>query len=136
YLAPLAELVASAQANRPEIHGMREAITAAKQDLRRVKASYKPSVAATAEYQTIDGAAASPDGWLFTLGAEWEIVAGGRRRAERIESNARIGSLEAQLADIQQLIELDVVQARIQIENAIATTQRERGNVELAREGL
>lgn len=136
YVAPLEELVVQAAEYRPEIRGLEEAIDAANHDLRRVKAAYKPNVAASAEYQNIDGAPSQPDGWLFTLGAEWEIAAGGRRRAERIETNARIDSLEAQLADLTQLIELDVVQARILIEDSIAKTQRERGNVELAREGL
>jgi outer membrane protein TolC len=136
YVAPLADLVEEANAYRPEIRALTQGLAAARQDLRRVRGTYAPSIGARAEYQTTDGAPTVSDGWLLSIAAEWEIAAGGRRKHERAESNANISRIEHQLDDLQQLIELEVTQARIQIEDATAKTLSQQGNVELAKEGL
>lgn len=136
YLDPVEKLVEEAYLYRPELLALEQTIMAADEDLRQVKAAYKPQIAANAEYMETTGAPTVPDGWLFTIGANWEITAGGRRRAERAERRARIRSTEAQLEDLRQLVELEVTQARIQIEDAIYTVMAERGTVELAREAL
>lgn len=123
--------------HRPEVRALEQAVLASRQDVRRVKGQYLPQVAATATYQNVDGAGpASPDGWTFTLGAEWEIAAGGRRRHERIAADAQAKSLEHQLTDIERQVELDVTQAWIGIQDAMAQIESERGNVDLAKEGL
>ncbi len=123
--------------HRPEVRALEQAVLASREDVRRVKGQYMPQVAATATFQNVDGAGpASPDGWTFTLGAEWEIVAGGRRRHERIAADAQSKSLEHQLTDIERQVELDVTQAWISIQDAMAQIESERGNVDLAKEGL
>lgn len=134
---PVEAYINDALAVRPELKALDEALSAAEQDLRRVKGSYLPQVAATATYRNVDGGGLTmPDGWELTVGAEWEIAAGGRRGHETAEKNAAIRELEYQRADLERLIELDVTQAHIQIEDAMAQVQSERGTVELAQEGL
>ena len=134
---PIADLIAEAHENRPEIRVLQSAVQAADQDLRRIKGQYLPQVGATAAYSNTEGGGLSvPDGWTFTLGAEMEIVAGGRRKYERREARANIDSLHHQLADLERLIDLDVTQAHIQLRDAMALVESTRGTVELGREGL
>lgn len=134
---PLANLVAAAYEKRPEILALQKAILAAEENLKRVKGEYKPRIGVNADYKNTEGGGVSiPDGWTFTVGAQWELVAGGRRKFERVESQAQIDNLKHQLADVERLIELDVTQAYIQIQDAMAKVESERGTVELAQEGL
>lgn len=131
------ELIALAVEQRPEARALRAAIAAAQQDIERVKGTYWPRAAATAEWTNLDGAGGFVrDGWAVTIGADWEVFAGRRRKFEKVEARAQRSSLEHQLADITRLIEADVYRAYTQVENAIATIRRERGNVDLAHEGL
>ena len=131
------DLVALAVEQRPEARALRAAIAAAQQDVERVEGTYWPRAAASAEWTNLDGAGSFVrDGWAVTVGAEWEVFAGRRRKFEKAEARAQVSSLEYQLADITRLIEADVYRAYTEVENAIATIRRERGNVELAREGL
>jgi len=124
-------------AQRPEILALTAAVKAAERDVRRVKGQYAPQVAATATYSNTEGGGPTvPDGWTVTVGAEWELVAGGRRKYERREARANLDSLKHQLDDLERLVELDVTQALIQIEDAMARVQSESGTVELATEGL
>lgn len=53
-----------------------------------------------------------------------------------LEARAQVTSLEHQLADLERLVELDVTQAHISIQDAMAKMESERGNVTLAQEGL
>jgi len=102
-----------------------------------VRGQYKPSVGGNIQWQNVDnGGLTQPDGWTFSVGAQWDISTGGRRRYERIESNARVSSLEHQLKDLEALVELDVKAAQIQIQDAMARVSSEQGTRELAREGL
>ena len=137
YLAPMNELVVYANEHRPDILALEKGIEAAKQDQERVRGEYKPKVASQLQYSNTDhGGLTTPDGWTASVGAEWELVAGGRRKAERAEAKARVSSLEHQLEDVQRLVELDVTRSQIQIQDAMAKIQSERGTVDLAREGL
>lgn len=134
---PVEHFVQEALANRPEIRAIEKAAEAAGQDLRRIKGQYLPRVAVQAEYSnTEDGGKSIPDGWLTTLGADWEFYAGGKRKAERKEAESKILSLEHQLEDLQQLIELDVKRAHILVQDSMAQIRSTRGTVDLAREGL
>lgn len=134
---PVKDLVAQANERRPELLALRKAIEAADADLDRVKGQYKPRVAASAEWTNSEGGGlATPEGWTFTLGSEWDIFAGGRRRHERAEARAKRSNLQHQLQDVESLVELDVTQAHIQAENAAAQTHSARATVALALEGL
>jgi len=133
----LAELIAQAEEARPELNALNRAILAAGQDVRGAKGRYLPSAAASAEYLNVDkGGATQPDGWTLALGAEWEVFAGGRRKARVAEARAREQNLVNQRDDLQRIIELDVRRAYIQMQDALAKIMEERSTVEFAREGL
>ena len=102
-----------------------------------MRGQYFPQVAATGEWTHVDGGGSlMPAGWRVTLGAEWELFGGGRRKHEVIEAKARRRGLEHQLEDVRRLTELEVHSAGIQVEDAIAKIRREKGAVALGREGL
>jgi len=135
--ARLDTLIAQALENRPEVRALREAVAAAAQDVRRVQGQYRPKVAASADWTNADGGGAFiPDGWSFSVGAEWELYGGGGRKHERLGAKARLAKLEHQFEDIRQLVELDVTHAQIQIQDAIAQVRTARDTVALANEGL
>ena len=130
-------LVTFANAHRPEILALKKGIDAGKEDVKRVRGEYKPSVGGNIQWQNVDnGGLTQPDGWTFSVGGQWDIVTGGKRRYERIESKARLNSLAHQLQDLEALVELDVKAAQIQIQDAMARVSSERGTRELAKEGL
>ncbi len=131
------ELITFASTHRPELLALDQAIEAAKQNVKRVRGEYLPQVAASADYKTTDGGrAVVADGWTMSVGAQWDIVAGGKRRGERAEAEAQTRSLEHQRQDLEHLIDLDITQSLIQVQDAVAKVASERTNVELAKEGL
>ncbi|MFO7976253.1 MAG: TolC family protein [Candidatus Hydrogenedentota bacterium] len=134
---PLETYVAQALENRPEIRALGKSIEAAKQQVRGAKGQYLPRVGLRAEYSnTENGGLVANDGWTFTLGAECDIYAGGKRKHDVLEARSQVTSLEHQLSDLHRLVELDVTQAHISIQDAMAKMESERGIVALAQEGL
>jgi outer membrane protein TolC len=136
--APVGELVATAREQRPELLALQEGIQAAEQGVARAKGQYWPRVAASAGYSDSHGgmAIASQEGFSATVGAEVDFYAGGRRKYEVAEANEEVNRIRGQYSDVNNLVELDVTRAYIQLEDAAAKVQAEEGNVELAREGL
>ena len=133
---PVDALVTEALANRAELRALEKAAEAANADIRRLKGEYLPSVAATAEWMGTDGLGALyPDGLTVTVGAEWTLFAGGKRKHSVAAAKAELERIEYQQDELQRLIELDVRQAHIQLRDAIATIRRENGTVELGLEG-
>ena len=131
------DLVALALDHRPEVLALRKGIEAAGQNVKRVKGQYRPRVAATADFHNTDrGGTTALDGWTLAVGAELDLYQGGLRKHAKAEAKARLKGLEHQLLDVEQLVELDVRNACIQIEDAMAKIRREKGTVELGREGL
>jgi len=134
--APVTDLVEQALANRAELHALDQALAAAQENITRLRGRYKPKVAAMTQWSNIAGAGRMyPDGWTFTLGAEWDLYTGGRRKHEVAGARAELENLEHQQEDVQRLVELNVRQAYIQVQDAIATIRRENGTVELGMEG-
>jgi outer membrane protein len=130
-------LVAYADEHRPEILALEKGIAAGEQELKRVKGQYRPSVAGNVEWRNNDhGGVTNPDGFTVSVGAQWDIFTGGRRKYERIETKAQLSGLEHQLQDLEALVELDVKATQIQIQDALAVVVSERDTRDLAREGL
>lgn len=130
------QLAQQAKQKRPEALALQAAIDAARHQIKATKAQYWPQVAATTQWTALDGAGGfTPEGWSATLGAQWDIFTGRRRKYEVTEAKARLRSLQHQLQDIALIIELEVRQAYIQVNDSIAKIRREDGNVKLAREG-
>ncbi|HUW62138.1 MAG TPA: TolC family protein [Candidatus Bathyarchaeia archaeon] len=133
----LEDLLAQADQARPELIALNKGISAAGQNVRAAKGRYLPQAAASAEYLNVDkGGMTQPDGWTLALGAQWEVFTGGRRKHQVAEARARESSLVNQRDDLTRLIELDVRQAYIQMQDALAKVMEERATVEFAREGL
>ncbi len=129
--------VNEALAGRPEVLAMKSAVAASKQDIRRVKGQYRPSVAATVEWTNlVDAGSFVLDGWTGSVAVQWELFTGRRRKYEKREAEARHRSLESQLDRLYLAVEFDVRQAYIRVQNAIAKMSRESANVEVANESL
>jgi len=133
---PVEALVEEALASRPELRALEEAAGAAAENVRRAKGEYKPNVAAEAKWSSVDGGAGLyPDGLSVSVGADWDVFTGGRRRHAMAEARADRERVAHEIDDVRRLVELDVRRAYIQVRNAIATIRRDRGTVELGREG-
>jgi outer membrane protein TolC len=134
---PVETYVDRALDNRPEIIVLEKSIAAAEKQVRGAWGQYLPRVGFQAEYSNTDnGGLATPDGWTFSVGAQYDIYAGGKRKYDVLEARSQVTSLEHQLADLERLVELDVTQAHISIQDAMAKMESERGTVTLAQEGL
>lgn len=131
------ELASEASEARAELRALREAIHAAEHQVKAKRGQYLPKVAASAQYRHIEGdATVMPEGLSVTVGVQWDIFTGLRRKREIQEAKAQMRNLEHQLKNVEQLVELDVRQAHIRVEEAIAKIRREKGTVELGQEGL
>ena len=134
---PLADLLSEANTKRPELLALEKGIAAAGENIHRIKGEYLPRAAATADWSNTSGAGQmQPNGWTLSLGAQWDIYAGGKRKHEVAEGKAQKSGLEHQLEDVRRLIELDVRQAHIQMQDTMARITKEKGTVDLGREGL
>jgi outer membrane protein len=134
--APVEDLVKEAQEKRPELIALEKGAAAAQQNIRRTKGQYLPRAAASADWVNIDGGGSMmPEGWTLSVGAQMDLFDGMRRKHEVGEAKAQKSSLEHQLEDVRRLVELDVRNAYIQMEDAMARIHQEKGTVELGREG-
>lgn len=133
----LETLIAAALEQRPELRALDDGIRAAKENVNVKQGQYRPKAAASAEWQSVTGGGRLlPDGWRFSVGAEWDIYTGGRRKHEVNEAKALLRNLEYQRTDVARLVEMDVRQACLRVEEAIAKTRQEKGTVALGAEGL
>lgn len=133
----LAALTQQALELRPELRALRAGIDAGAEGVSVAKGAYRPQVGGSVQWQNTDrGGPFSPDGWTYTLGAQWDIYTGGRRKYELAEARANLSSLQHQLDDVQNLVRLDVKQAYISLYNAMAQIVSENDTVQQAREGL
>lgn len=134
---PVDPIIDEAKAQRAELAALGTGIDAAREQVAIRKAAYKPSAAAQVGWdQVAGGTTIIPEGWTAGVGVEWEIYAGGRRKNEVAEANAQLKSLEYQRADVERLVELDVRQAFLRVQEAIAKIKSEKGTVTLGEEGL
>ncbi len=133
----LPELLRAAFANRPELKAIDAGLEAARANVDRARAAYRPRVAARAQYQNTDGGGAlQPDGWSVTVGAEIDLYMGGRRKHRVREAEAELARVEAERNDVAQLVEFDVRQALIRVNEADTKITRETATVTLAEEAL
>jgi len=134
--AAVDEFLANAELNRPELLALDKAIRASEQNVRQSKGEYLPRASANIAWSNTDGGSAfAQDGWTFTIGGEWDLFAGGRRIYTVREARANERSLTHQREDLARLVEMDVRQAYIQMQDALARVEEEKGTVELADEG-
>jgi outer membrane protein TolC len=133
----LEALLTEARGKRAELHALDDGVSAAEQQVAMKRGQFKPKAAAGAQWQTADGGGQLlPDGWKFTVGAQWDLYAGGKRKHEVREAEAQLRSLQHQMTDVERLVDLDVRQAYLRAQEAIAKIRKEKGTVELGKEGL
>ena len=133
---PLDALLTQAQDTRPEIKALDSGISAGQQNVKRMKGQYLPQASGQVEYtHTEHGGLFSQDGWTFSLGGQWDLYVGGKRVHDVGEAQAKLRNLDHQKQDLLRLIEMDVRAAHIQMEDALARIEREKGTVELGLEG-
>ncbi len=122
---------------RPEMRALKSGIGAAEENVTRTKGQFKPQVAASVNWKnTHKGGSLQPDGWTYTVGAQWDLYTGGRRKYEVVEARANVSSLKHQLENVDSLVRLDVKQAYVSLYNAMSQIVSEYDTVQQAREGL
>ncbi|HRZ83095.1 MAG TPA: TolC family protein, partial [Candidatus Hydrogenedentes bacterium] len=133
---PVETLVARALAARPELAALDRGIEAARQNVLVKRGAFYPKVAATAQYQQVDGGGKlMPDGFTLGMGAEWEFWPGGKRKHELREAESQTRQLELQRAGVARLVETDVRQAHARALEAVAKIKREKAASRLGEEG-
>jgi outer membrane protein len=131
------DLKVRAQEQRAELKALNDALSAGQQQATGIKGKYLPQAAASASWINVDkGGQVLPDGWQFTIGAQWDLYLGGQRKHELGESRARIAGLRHQQADMIRLIALDVEQAVIRRHESTVAMGTEKENVALAKESV
>jgi outer membrane protein TolC len=130
-------LVASAVANRPELAAIRGRLASA-QAQARVERSYRLpqlSLGAGVYYAHPNPRYLPPEpewngNWEVGLSMGWSLFDGGRSSAGERRAGAQVEAIEAELADLEERIRLDVVSARLELENAraaVGLADRARG---------
>jgi outer membrane protein TolC len=133
---PVNALVEEAMKNRPELAALDAAIEAAQANVDMKHGAFRPKAAAKAQYQVMEGnSQAMPDGVTLSAGVEWDLYAGGKRKAELAGANAQLRGLELQRADVARLVELDVRQAHARASEAVARIRKEKAARTLGVEG-
>jgi outer membrane protein TolC len=130
-------LVAEARQARPELAALDAAVAAAGENVAMKEGAFRPRAAAKAGYQVLQGSGQMmPDGLNVSVGAEWSIYAGGRRKADVAVAKAQLRSLELQRADVDKLVEIDVRQAYDRANDAIARIRKDKAARALGVEGM
>ncbi|HPO16679.1 MAG TPA: TolC family protein [Candidatus Hydrogenedentes bacterium] len=134
---PVDAMVTAAKEKRSELKALEEGLKAADQNIYAKWGQFKPKAATTLTYtETEGGSSLNPDGLTVNVGAQIDIFTGGKRFYDLKQAKAERQSLEHQKLDVERLVELDVRQAYARVQEAIAKIRREKGTVELGREGL
>ena len=119
-----------------KMRALDKGIEAARQNVLVKRGAFYPKVAATAQYQQVDGGGKlMPDGFTLGMGAEWEFWPGGKRRHELREAESQTRQLELQRAGVARLVETDVRQAHARALEAVGKIKREKGASRLGEEG-
>lgn len=127
--ADVSTLQADALANRPEIKAARtsRAALAAREAL--AVAPTRPSLAASAQWDLarpnqryFPVADEWNDSWSVGLSAGWKLFDGGRARADRAASRAQQRAADAELAELERRVRLEVEDAARELTTALVAT--------------
>lgn len=134
---PVGTLVAEALKDRPELMALDAAMDAARENITVKKGAWLPKAAASLKYQQVAGGGQlAPNGFTVTMGGEWELYAGGKRKHELAGAEAQLRGLEQQRAGVARLVETDVRQAHARALEAVAKIRKEEAALALGEEGL
>jgi outer membrane protein TolC len=140
-VASLAELTRLAYASRTERRQLEAALAAAEARVRIERAARRPQVAAVGgfDYSNPNRAILPPeDAWKHTwdvgVQVSMRLFDGGRTSAAVARAQAEAEAVKQQLSDLDQRIRLQVTQARLELETAVATVRVSEQGLEAARE--
>lgn len=121
---------------RPEIAAMEERVAAAEQAVRLARGGQKPTLAAFASYQLDKGWRLDGDGhsWLAGLQAEWSVFDGRRNSGEIRKAEADLAAAREGLRKMRLGYSLELEQARLAHELALARVQAATSRVAQAQE--
>lgn len=136
---PLAEAVAQARANRPDLEAAELAVAAARRNQLAQAGSYLPRVEVFASY----GARSSYynsgyrlDGWTIGASGQWSLFDGGQSRGRRLSLLAERRSAEVKLADVQHQIASQLRELYQGLEHARAAVEAQEKGAELSERAL
>ena len=138
----LESVLASAQANRPEIRRLENLLTAAEANVNTARAGSRPTVAVvggyTFEKSQFSGAGAdgSVDGWTVGAQASWDIFDGRATRGRVLQSKAGVEQARLNLDDARQAIDADVRRSYASYRDAIELVNASQKVIEQAEESL
>ena len=120
--APLAALLDEAYRARPELKGARRIVAAQRHDVAAAKATYGPSLTASAGFVEAGTLSAGLVwNWNIGLNLNWQMFQGMLSPALTREATANLDDASAQLLMVRQQVRLDVEQATIAVRSAKAS---------------
>jgi outer membrane protein len=138
---PVAALVASARANRPERKALELRITGFGDRVTAAQAGRLPTVVTVGGYdmarpnpKIFPREAAWKPSWDASVNLNWSLFDGGRTRAEVAEASANQRAAEERLKDFDTIINLEVRQRRLDLASAQASIQAAEDGVRSATE--
>jgi outer membrane protein len=132
---PLADAVAQARRNRPDLEGAAVAVEAARRNERALTGRYLPRVEAFASYGTRTSyynSATRLDGWTVGAAGQWSLFEGGAMKGQRMTTRAELRAAEARLADTQHQIVSRLRELFQGLEQARVTMEAQKESVSLA----
>ncbi|RMH22824.1 MAG: TolC family protein, partial [Acidobacteria bacterium] len=133
----LADLVARAVAERPDLRALEQRRRALELEAGAVRASRLPRLEARATFTATAGDPFRPD--ALTQGAiavAWNPFAAGSRRPQAAALNAERAAVDADLRELRRAVEIEIRDALARLNTARAAVAVRARGVELARETL
>ncbi|WP_158277411.1 TolC family protein [Opitutus sp. ER46] len=137
----LADALAAARAQRPELLRQERVVKAAEQGITAARSGYLPTVSASAGYQwtkspLITATESHLEGWQGGLQATWSIF-DGRATAGRVtQARSRVNQARIGVEELQLSVDVEVRRAHSALEEASELLRSSEKVVEQARESL
>ncbi len=137
----LADALAAARANRPELRRLEKLAQAGEQNVTANRAGYFPEVDLVGSYAWVRGPLTAAwadrrDGWTAGVQAQWNIFDGRATAGRVVQARSQVEQAKLTLADAQLGIEVQVRQAHSSLQEAWELVQASSKTAEQAQEAL
>lgn len=134
----VAELIAVARRERPDLAAAAHATDAARSGIARARSARRPRIGLSASYEANADGWPGADGssWTMMLGAQLPLVEGGAIRARTRRAEAAHRHAAAMQENAQRAIELEVRQSAARLRAANARARLTGAAIEMAEESL
>jgi outer membrane protein TolC len=137
----LADALAAAHANRPELQRLARLEDAGEQNIQVYRAGYLPEVDAVGSYAWVRGATLAGwgsrlDGWTAGVQAQWSIFDGRATAGRVVQARSQLEQTKLSLAEATLAVEVQVRQAYSSLVEAWELVQASSKTVEQAQEAL